>query len=52
MTTEHLLQHCPLHDGLRVVTWPEITPLREKLYSDRTELKRTAAFVKAAGVDV
>ena len=25
MTTEHFLQHCPLHVGLRGDTWPENT---------------------------
>ena len=52
MTTEHFLQHCPLHVGLRGDTWPENRPLRERLYGDLAELKRTAAFVTASGVDV
>ena len=52
MTKENLLQHCPLHDGLRGDTWPENRPLREKLYADLVELKRTAAFVRATGMDV
>ena len=50
MTTEHFLQHCPLHVGLRGDTWPENRPLREKLYGDLAEL--TAAFARATGVDV
>ena len=41
MTTEHFLQHCPLPDGLRDNTWPENRPLREKLYGDLVQLKRT-----------
>ena len=50
--TERLLQHCPFHDGLRRAAWPENRPLREKLYGDLVEPKRTAAFVTAKGVDV
>ena len=50
VTTEHMLQHCPQHDGRRGDTWPEKRPLREKLreklYSDLGELERTAAFVR------
>ena len=34
MTTEHLLQHCQLHDALRRDMWTELTPLREKLYGN------------------
>ena len=41
-----------LHVGLRVDTWPEKRPLREKLYNDLVELKRTAAFARATEVDV
>ena len=52
MTTEHLLQHCPLHDGLRCDTWSENRPLRERLYGDLAEMKRTVAFVTATEVNV
>ena len=52
MTTEHLLQHCPLQDGLRCTAWPDETPLKEKLHGDLVALKRMAAFVRATGVDV
>ena len=52
VTTEHLIQHCPLHNGLRGDTWPENRPLREKLYGGLAELKRTAAFVRASREDV
>ena len=41
-----------LHDGLKGDTQPENRPLREKLYGDLAELKRTAAFVRATGADV
>ena len=52
VTTEHLLQHCPLQDALRCTTWPDETPLKEMFYGDLAALKRTAAFVRATGVDV
>ena len=53
MTTEHLLQRCPLQDAWRCTAWPEETPPKEKLYGDLAALKRTvAAFMRATGVDV
>ena len=52
LTTEDFLQHCPLHDGLTNAAWPENRALREKLFGDLAELKRTAAFVTATGVDI
>ena len=52
MSTEHFFQRCRLHEGPRGDTWPEGRPLREKLYGDLAELKRTAAFVRATGVDI
>ena len=36
----------------RLAAWPEETPLREKLYGDLVALKKTASFVRAAGVDI
>ena len=44
MTAEHLLQHCPLHVAMRWDMWPEPTLLRDKLYGNLEELRRTAAF--------
>ena len=52
MTAEHLLQHCPLHDAMRLDTWPEPTLLRDKLYCNLEELRRTAAFVRATGISI
>ena len=52
MTAEHLLQHCPLHDATRRDTWLEPTPLRDKLYGNLEELRRTAAFVRATGISI
>ena len=51
-TAEHLLQHCPLHDAMRRDTWPEPTLLRDKLYGNLEELRRTAAFVRATGISI
>lgn len=41
-----------MHDSLRSATWPEITPLREKLYGDNAKLEEDSGFVKATGADV
>ena len=50
MTAEHILQHCRLHDARRRDTWPDPTLLRDKLYGNLEELRRTAAFVRATGI--
>ena len=52
MTAEHLLQHCPLHDALRRDTRPEPILLRDKLYGNLEELRKTAAFVRATGISI
>ena len=52
MTAEHLLQHCRLHYVMRRDTWPEPTFLRDKLYRNLEELRRTAAFVRATGISI
>ena len=52
LTADHLLQHCQLHDGLRRDMWPEPKSLRDKLYCNPEELKRTAAFERATGISV
>ena len=49
---EHLLQHCRLHDTLKRNKWPEPTLLRDKLYGNLEELRRTAAFVRATGISI
>ena len=50
MIAGHLLQHCQLHDALRRDMWP--VPLRDKLYGNLEEVRRTAAFVRATGISV
>ena len=52
ITAEDLLQHCQLHDALRLDMWPEPKPLRDKLYGNLDELRRTATFVGATGISV
>ena len=52
MTAEHLLQHCRLHDALRWDVWPEQTLLRDKLYGNLEELRRTAASVRTTGISI
>ena len=54
MTAEHLLQHCRLHDddAMRRDIWPEPTLLRDKLYGNLEELRRTAAFVRTTGISI
>ena len=50
MTTQHLLQDCPLHDVVRQEAWPEDPPLRDRLYGNPAALQRTAAYVRGTGV--
>ena len=52
MTAEHLLQHCRLYDAMGRDTWPDPTLLRDKLYGNLGELRRTAAFVRATGISI
>ena len=52
MTAEHLLQYCRLHDAIRRDMWPEPTLLRDKLYGNPEELRRTAAFVRTTGISI
>ena len=52
MTAEHLLQHCQLYDAVRRDTWPDPTLLRDKLYGNLGDLRRTAAFVRATGISI
>ena len=52
MTAEHLLQHCPLHGAMRRDTWLDPTLLRDKLFGNLEELRRTAAFVRATGISI
>ena len=52
MIADHLLQNCPLHDAMRRDTWPDPTLLRDKLYGNLEELRRTAAFVRTTGISI
>ena len=52
MTAEHLLQRCQLHVVLRLDMWPEPMPLRDKLYGNLEELRRTATFLRVTGIFV
>ena len=52
MTTEHLLQSCPLHDGLRRQIWTEETTVQGKLYGGLEDLQRTATFAQKTGVSI
>jgi hypothetical protein len=52
MTSERLLHHCPTYDALRKSTWSDQTDLRTKLFGKLEELRRTAAFVRATGLDI
>ena len=51
-TAVQLLQHCQPHDAMRQDVWSEPTLLRDKLYGDLEELRRTAAFVRATGISI
>ena len=52
MTTEHLLQSCPLHTTLRNQFWDQDTPLQRKLYGSLEDLHRTAAFADRTGASI
>lgn len=52
MTTEHLLQSCPLQDGLRRQIWMEKTTVQGKLFGSLEDLQRTATFAQRAGVSI
>ena len=44
-TPEHVLQTCPLLQGLRETTWPAATPMHTKLHGCRQDLETTASFI-------
>ncbi|XP_062614077.1 uncharacterized protein LOC134275799 [Saccostrea cucullata] len=50
--TEHLLQHCRIHQALRNNTWPTPTTLQEKLYGPVEALQKTTRFVEETGTQV
>ena len=41
-----------LHEAMRWDTWPDSTILRDKLYGNLKELRRTAAFMRATGISI
>ena len=49
---EHVLQTCPLHDQLRRDLWPHPTDLNTKLWGTLEDLRRTARFTTASGIEV
>lgn len=49
-TSEDLLRHCQLQDTLQKNAWPGAVHLTEELYEHPAVLRRTAAFVRGAGV--
>ena len=51
-TTEHLLQSCPLYRAQRDRTWPEPTPVAQKLFGDLGDLRRTAAFIEETEMSI
>ena len=52
MTSEHILQSCPTHAAVRDKIWPTPTALDVKLNSTLEDLRRTADFIRDAGVDI
>ena len=49
MTTEHLLQECPLYNTLRTRIWPQSETLEKKLYGSLTDLQRTPHCIIHSG---
>ena len=41
-----------LHDATRRDMWPEPALLRDKLYGNLEELRRTAAFLRTTGISI
>ena len=48
-TSEHILKECWTHSELRQQTWPQPTPLHEKLHSTQWNLLLTLELVRATG---
>eukprot|EP00745_Piridium_sociabile_P016173 TRINITY_DN24024_c0_g3_i4.p1 TRINITY_DN24024_c0_g3~~TRINITY_DN24024_c0_g3_i4.p1 ORF type:complete len:165 (+),score=34.32 TRINITY_DN24024_c0_g3_i4:54-548(+) len=51
-TPVHILQTCPLFQGLRVKVWPTATPLQTKLYGCRQDLETTTTFIAQTGLTI
>ena len=52
MTSEHILQSCPMYTAVRNNTWPSPTLLEKKLYGALEDLRRTANFIQETGLDI
>lgn len=52
MTTEHLLQECPLHNVLRESIWRNPISMDRKLYGSAEDLRCTASYVARTGVSI
>lgn len=51
-TSHHLPQSCRLHNPLGQRTWPDLSPLMEKLSGDAEKLRWPAICVREIGVEV
>ena len=51
-TAEHVLNHCPALHDLRKATWPQPTPLHQKLHGSLTDLRNTVNFMADSGLEL
>ena len=51
-TWKVLEKYYGLHDATRRDMWPEPTLLRDKLYGNLEELRRTAAFLRTTDISI
>ena len=51
-TAEHVLNHYPALHDLRKATWPQPTPLHQKLHGSLTDLRNTVNFMADSGLEV
>ena len=52
MTTEHILQSCPMYHDLRMRKWPTPTHETRKLFGPLADLQTTAAFIRETGLNI
>lgn len=49
-SVEHVLQHCPSHQTLRLEAWPTSLDLRQKLWGTLQDLQTTADFIHSTEI--
>jgi hypothetical protein len=52
MTTDHILQSCPMHAAARARVWTTPTMLETKLYGTLEDLRGTATYIRDTELDI